>query len=164
MIVLGIDPGTARTGYGIIEELKGKQKLVTYGCIETSKDLPVEIRLKHIYDQLNEVFLAWPIEAAGVEKVFFNKNVKTANEVNQARGVILLSCANKQVPVREFTPTEVKQAIIGNGSATKKQVQYMIKMILSLQYEPKPDDAADALALAVCCLNYSKYFNLVGRQ
>lgn len=163
MIVLGIDPGTARTGYGIIEEVKGKQKLLSYGCIETSKDLPVEMRLHQIYDELNDILASWPIEMAGVEKVFFNKNVKTANEVNQARGVILLSCAKGRIPIQEFSPLEVKQAIIGSGTATKKQVQYMIKMILSLEKEPKPDDAADALAIAVCCLNYSKYFNLVGR-
>lgn len=163
MVVLGIDPGTARTGYGIVEEVSGSQKIVDCGCIETSNSLPIEQRLKQIYDGIMTLLNTYPVNVVSVEKLFFNKNLKTVVDVNQARGVVLLSSANKGIAIHEYTPLQVKQSIIGSGNATKKQVQFMVKTILSLEKEPQPDDAADALALAICYLNCKDFIDLVSK-
>lgn len=163
MTVLGIDPGTARTGYGIIEESSNYQKLIDYGCIETSNSFPPEQRLKQIYDNVLNLLDGHPIDAVSVEKLFFNKNLKTVIDVNQARGIILLCAANRDIALHEYTPLQVKQSIIGSGSATKKQVQFMVKTILDLNEEPQPDDAADALALAICHLNCKDFIDLVSK-
>jgi len=148
MIILGIDPGTATTGWGVIKKTNDF-KYLGCGCIKTSKDLKPEERLKLIYNQLNEIIRKYKPEVIVVEKLFFFKNAKTAIPVSQARGVILLAAAKKKLPVYEFTPLEVKLNIVGYGRAEKIQLQKMTKKILCLEEIPKPDDAADALGLAI---------------
>ncbi len=151
MIILGIDPGTATTGYGVLDFTKKRLKYLAYGCIKTDKELSPEKRLQLIYNELNGLIKKYRPNALSVEKVFFFKNAKTAIPVSQARGVILLAAAKKKLPVYEFTPLQVKMNIVGYGRAQKNQVQKMIKLLLDLDQIPKPDDAADALGLAISC-------------
>lgn len=154
MLVIGIDPGTATTGYGIIEENEKKEiRVVTYGIIKTEANLLAEKRLLEIHEQLNEILLLHRPDCGAVEKLFFQRNITTAIAVGQARGVILLSLAMRNLPVAEYTPNEIKQSVTGYGSAGKKQVQEMIRTVLNLKEIPKPDDAADALAIALCHLH-----------
>lgn len=149
MRILGIDPGTATIGYGIIEEVDGRIKVVTYGAIRTKpKDGNSARRLKITYDQLNDLLQEFQPDLAAVEKLFFGKNITTAINVGQARGVILLALANRGIPVSEYSPPEIKEAVSGYGNADKHQVQYMVQNILGLEVPPKPDDAADGLAVA----------------
>ena len=150
MIVLGIDPGTARLGYGIVERQGSRLTMLDYGCIETTKDRPLEQRLLLIHEGIDELITSHRPEAVGVERLFFNKNVQTAMAVGQARGVVLLTAAQHGLPVLEYGPHEVKLAVTGYGKAPKDQVQRMVQMVLSMKQLPKPDDAADALAVAVC--------------
>jgi len=150
MIILGIDPGTARIGFGIIQK-NNKLKLIDYGCIETSKNLKTPQRLIKLEKQLQEVIKKYKPKMVAVEDLFFFKNLKTAITVSQARGVILLTAAKLNVPISEYTPLQIKQAVTSYGRAEKRQVQRMVKMILNLKKIPKPDDAADALAAAICC-------------
>jgi crossover junction endodeoxyribonuclease RuvC len=158
MAVIGIDPGTALTGYGIVEELAdGSLKAIDYGVFRTdSKDSP-ELRLCSIFNQLNEVLLLHNLECAAVEKLFFQRNVKTALSVGQARGVILLSLTLANKTIFEYNPMDIKQAIAGYGRADKKQMQQMIKVLLNLDQIPEPDDAADALAVAICHIHSHKF-------
>lgn len=151
MRVIGIDPGTATTGYGIVEE-NGKNELqvVEFGIVSTAAGLPAEMRLLEINQKINEIILLHRPDCGAVEKLFFQRNVTTAIAVGQARGVILLALAQTGLPVNEYTPNEVKQAVTGYGSADKKQVQEMVRTLLNLKDIPKPDDAADALAIAIC--------------
>jgi len=150
MIICGIDPGTAITGWGVIRMKKhGVLELLNYGCIRTSKNLKAEDRLKIIYNELSKIIKDFNPKILVVEKLFFFKNAKTAIPVSQARGVILLAGAKKKIPIYEFTPLQVKLNIVGYGRAEKIQLQKMIKRILNLDKIPKPDDAADALGLAV---------------
>jgi crossover junction endodeoxyribonuclease RuvC len=151
MIILGIDPGTATTGYGLIDFKKKKISYLSCGCIKTEKNTAPEKRLQSIYNQLNKLIIAYKPDVMAVEKLFFFKNAKTAIPVSQARGVILLAAAKKKLPVYEFTPLEVKLNIVGYGRAEKIQLQKMIKKLLLLKEIPRPDDAADALGLAVSC-------------
>ena len=154
MLVIGIDPGTATTGYGIIEENDKKEiRVVTYGIIKTEANLLAEKRLLEIHEQLNEILLLHQPDCGAVEKLFFQRNITTAIAVGQARGVILLSLAMQNLPVAEYTPNEIKQSVTGYGAADKKQVQEMIRTVLNLKEIPKPDDAADALAIALCHLH-----------
>lgn len=160
MIILGIDPGTATTGFGIIEKLKvhppaGGQKLevIDYGCIKTSADLTTAKRLKELHNQLTNLIKKFKPGIVAVEDIFFFKNLKTAIKVSQARGVILLTAAKSNIPIFEYTPLQVKQAITSYGRAEKIQVQKMVKILLDLKEIPKPDDASDALAVAICCAN-----------
>ena len=152
MIIIGIDPGTATTGYGVIKlkEKKGGYQCLDYGCITTSPQSSDGQRLKIINQELNKLIKKYQPEILAVENVYFFKNLKTALPVSQAKGVILLTAAKKKVPTFEFTPLQVKMAISGYGKADKKQVQKMAKTILNLEETPKPDDAADALAIALC--------------
>ncbi|MEI8131160.1 MAG: crossover junction endodeoxyribonuclease RuvC [Leptolinea sp.] len=151
MLVLGIDPGTATTGYGLVRETSsGDLEAVAYGIISTPKNTAPESRLLEIYNQITELVSLHRPETAAVEKLFFQRNVTTALAVGQARGVILLSLAQKGLQVSEYTPMEVKQAVAGYGGADKNQVQQMVKAILQLDKIPRPDDAADALAIAIC--------------
>ncbi len=152
MIALGIDPGTAITGYGVVKEDNGNFYHIASGIITTSKDLTDEKRLSLLYDQVNNLFTEHSPEVVAVEKLFFFKNLKTALPVSQARGVVLLAVEKANLPLYEFTPLEVKQSVTGYGKADKNQVQEMIKMILSLKEKPHPDDVADALGVAVCGL------------
>jgi crossover junction endodeoxyribonuclease RuvC len=161
MIVVGIDPGTATTGYGFIHETpSGTLEAVDYGVIITPPDMAPEKRLKMLYEQLNQLLLFHRPQDAAVEKLFFQKNVKTAIAVGQARGVIMLALAQADLPIGEYTPLEVKQAVAGYGGAEKKQVQLMVKALLELDDIPRPDDAADALAIAICHLNSRNINNL----
>lgn len=168
MLVIGIDPGTATTGYGIVEENnKNEIHAVEYGVVSTAAGLPAEIRLLEINQKINEILLLHRPDCGAVEKLFFQRNVTTAIAVGQARGVILLSLAQAGLPVNEYTPNEVKQAVTGYGAADKKQVQEMVRTLLNLKSIPKPDDAADALAIAIChihSIGYQKLQTFGGAQ
>ena len=153
MIVLGIDPGTARTGYGIVVREGSQLRMLDYGCIETVPDRPLEARLLIIHEALTDLFDTHRPDAVGVERLFFNKNVQTAFAVGQARGVVLLAAAQHGVQLYEYGPHEVKMAVTGYGRAAKDQVQRMVQAVLALDELPRPDDAADALAVAVCTAN-----------
>lgn len=154
MIILGIDPGTATTGYGVIKNIgtrNQKLKIVDYGCIKTSPGFSDGERLKKINNELNKLIGRHKPKILAVENVYFFKNLKTAMPVSQAKGVILLTAAKKKIPVFEFTPLQIKMVIVGYGRASKSQIQKMVKFLLNLKKIPKPDDAADALAVAICC-------------
>lgn len=153
MIILGIDPGTATTGYGLIRFYKksGRINLLDYGCIYTSPEFSDAQRLNQTYKVLNRVFKKYRPEILAIENIFFFKNSKTAIKVSQTKGVVLFWAAKNKIPVYELTPLQVKLGIVGYGRATKKQIQKMIKEMLNLKEIPKPDDAADALAIAICC-------------
>ena len=150
MIVLGIDPGTARTGYGLVTRDGSELRMLDYGCFETIDDRPLAARLLLIHEALTDIIETHRPEAVGVERLFFNKNVQTAFAVGQARGVVLLAAAQHGLPIFEFGPHEVKLAVTGYGRAPKDQVARMVQLVLSMSELPRPDDAADALAVAVC--------------
>jgi len=157
-LALGIDPGTATTGYGLVKQLPdGGLQAVAFGVLTTPKDAPAPRRLVLLYQQLSEILLLHRPQTSAVEKLFFQRNVSTALAVGQARGVPLLALAQAGLEVAEYTPNEVKQAVAGYGSADKRQVQEMVRVLLSLPEIPKPDDAADALAIAICHLNTNRY-------
>ena len=150
MIILGIDPGYAIVGVGVIEYTGNKFRTIDYFAITTEAKTPFEQRLKIIYDSLGDVIEKYKPDFMAVEELFFNDNAKTAIAVGQARGVIVLSAVNHGVEIYEYTPLQVKQAVVGYGRADKTQVQQMTKALLGLNAVPKPDDVADALAIAVC--------------
>lgn len=157
-LALGLDPGTATTGYGLVRlHRDGSLEAVDFGIITTPKDMPASERLDLLYQELNAILDKFHPETAAVEKLFFQKNISTAIGVGQARGVLLLALAQKGLDVAEYTPNEVKQAVAGYGSADKRQVQEMVRVLLALPEIPKPDDAADALAVAICHLNTNRY-------
>lgn len=153
MIVLGIDPGTAALGYGIVDRTGSVLRAVDYGCLTTSADLPLPDRLRLIHAHVAELIETHNPDLVAVERLFFSKNVQTAFAVGQARGVVLLAAAQAGVPVREATPNEVKMAVTGYGSADKEQVGRMVTVILQLPEVPTSDDTADALATAICIAN-----------
>ena len=150
MRILGIDPGIAIVGFGIIEYDNVKFKVVDYGAITSPAHTPVPSRLKMIYDDITYVIEKYKPDEIAIEELFYNSNAKTVINVGQARGVLILSGENLNIPVYEYTPLQVKQGVVGYGRAQKKQVQEMVKNILSLKEVPKPDDTADALAIAIC--------------
>lgn len=150
MRILGIDPGTATVGFGIIEADKDNYKLLDYGCITTKPNLNFTERLNTIIKDLQSIIGIWKPKAVGIEEIFFNKNVKTAIQVAQARGAILYELSTKKYQIGEYKPQQVKEAVCGYGKAEKKQVQKMVQIILKMNKLPKPDDAADALAIAIC--------------
>ena len=153
MIVLGIDPGTAALGWGLIEQTAGRLRAVDHGCLTTSADLPLGERLLAIHRHVAGLIALHDPEVVAVERVFFSRNAQTAIAVGHARGVVLLAAAEAGRPVREATPNEVKSAIAGYGAADKQQVQRMVQIVLGMASLPTPDDAADALAIAVCIAN-----------
>lgn len=159
MIILGIDPGFAIVGYGIISYDGNKFKALEYGAITTDSKEDMFLRFKKIHDELSEIIDRTKPDAMAIEELFFNNNQKTAINVAQARGVLLLSALNKNIPIFEYTPLQVKQATVGYGRAEKVQVQQMVKMLLGLEKIPKPDDTADALAIAVCHAHSNKMNN-----
>ncbi|HQP45402.1 MAG TPA: crossover junction endodeoxyribonuclease RuvC [Flexilinea sp.] len=162
MVIIGVDPGTALTGYGFIDlSDRGELSVIDYGVICTPAKDKMEKRLLQLYSEINEKILLYGPQRGAVEKLFFHSNVTTAISVGQARGVILLSLARAGIDVDEFTPMEVKQAVVGYGGAEKRQVQMMVKAILKLNEMPKPDDAADALAIAICCANTNRFPNIL---
>ncbi|HUX76312.1 MAG TPA: crossover junction endodeoxyribonuclease RuvC [Anaerolineae bacterium] len=156
MRVLGIDPGTAITGYGLVEEVRGDLKLVAFGVIRTPAGQPLPGRLQLIYRAVSDLAEEWEPEAAAVEELFFSRNVRTAMSVGQARGVALLALADAGLDVAEYTPLAIKQAVTGYGNADKMQVQEMVRLLLELAEVPRPDDAADALAVAICHLHSAR--------
>ena len=153
MIVLGIDPGTAALGWGLIEQTAGRLRAVDHGCLVTSPDLPLGERLLAIHRHVSDLIALHDPSVVAVERVFFSRNAQTAIAVGHARGVVLLAAAEAGRPVREATPNEVKSAIAGYGAADKQQVQRMVQIVLGMAALPTPDDAADALAIAVCIAN-----------
>ncbi len=162
MLVIGIDPGTATTGYGLVRENQDDSlQAVDHGVILTPADLPMAQRLALLYGKLNELLVLHHPDSSAVEKLFFQRNVKTAITVGQGRGVVLLALAQADVPVAEYTPLEVKQAVAGYGGADKRQVQEMVRVLLDLEEIPKPDDAADALAVAICHLHSAKMLHII---
>jgi crossover junction endodeoxyribonuclease RuvC len=150
MRIIGIDPGYATVGYGIIEYVKSRFTTVNYGAVLTAADLPFERRLQEIYADLCELLKIYKPQHMAVERLFFTTNQKTAIDVSQARGVILLAAVEHGVQLAEYTPLQVKQSVTGYGKAAKSQIQEMTKRILNLSAIPKPDDTADALAIAIC--------------
>jgi crossover junction endodeoxyribonuclease RuvC len=164
MSILGIDPGTATTGFGLIRETSTGVESLVYGVISTSPEDPMEKRLLKIYQDFKKILDLHQPESCAVEKLFFRRNVTTAISVGQARGVILLALSEKNIPIAEYTPNEIKQAVVGYGGANKKQVQLMVQAILNLKILPKPDDAADALAIAICHLHSGRIMDLINNQ
>lgn len=150
MRILGIDPGIAIVGFGFIDKKGNRLVPVQYGSIQTEAHTEPSLRLQQVYDALLQLIDKYKPDAMAVEKLYFNRNVTTALTVGQARGVILLAGQQKQLQIGEYTPLQVKQAIVGYGKAEKQQVQEMVRMFLGLSETPKPDDVADALAVAIC--------------
>lgn len=150
MIVLGVDPGTAATGYGIVERTGNRLRAVDFGCLETTPAQALAVRLMEIHRAVGELIEQHRPALIGVERLFFNRNVQTAFAVGQARGVVLLAAAQAGLPVVEYGPHEVKMAVTGYGRADKMQVQRMVQAVLGMETLPRPDDAADALAVAIC--------------
>lgn len=150
MRILGIDPGIAIVGFGFIDKKGSRLTPVQYGSIQTEAHTDPALRLRQIYDTLGHLIDTYQPDEIAIEKLFFNRNVTTALTVGQARGVIMLAAVQKHLEIGEYTPLQVKQAIVGYGKAEKKQVQEMVRMFLRLREIPKPDDVADALAVAIC--------------
>ncbi|NCC86642.1 MAG: crossover junction endodeoxyribonuclease RuvC [Clostridia bacterium] len=150
MIILGIDPGYAIVGYGVINYEGNKFSVIEYGAVTTQAGTPFNRRLECIYDELSEIMERNNAKAMSIEKIFYNSNAKTVIDVSQARGVIMLAAQKHNLEIAEYTPLQVKQSVVGYGRAEKKQVQEMTRVILKLDKIPKPDDTADALAMAIC--------------
>lgn len=161
MATLGVDPGTARLGYGVVEG-GDAPRAVAFGVVETPSTEPMPRRLVVLYDALAALIAEHRPEALAVEQLFFARNVTNAMTVGQARGVVLLAAARAGVRVAEYTPSEVKQAVAGYGKADKEQMQEMVRVILGLESVPRPDDAADALAVALCHLQTAPFLERVG--
>jgi crossover junction endodeoxyribonuclease RuvC len=156
-VVVGIDPGTAITGYGVVgQTVSGEFELLACGVIRTAAQDPMPARLRELYTDFVALLTEFQPDHVAIEKLFFGRNVTTAISVGQARGVILLATAQRDIPLAEYTPAEVKQAITGYGNAEKRQVQEMVQRLLHLPTLPKPDDAADGVAVAICHLQYSR--------
>jgi len=150
MIVLGIDPGYAIVGTGVVEHVNNKFRMLYYGAVLTQAHTPFNERIEKIFDDTDALIKKYSPDAVAMEKLFFNTNQKTAIDVAQARGALILAAQKNRVPIFEYTPLQVKQSVVGYGKAEKKQVQEMTRVLLGLEKIPKPDDAADALAMAIC--------------
>ncbi len=161
MLILGIDPGTALTGYGLVREDETGLALLECGVITTPPDQPLPRRLQAIYRGLADLIARHQPDAAAVEELFFSRNVRTALAVGQARGVALLALADAGLPVYEYKPLQVKQAVAGYGGADKPQIQEMVRLLLHLERAPQPDDAADAVAVAVCHIHTTRLTALI---
>jgi crossover junction endodeoxyribonuclease RuvC len=157
MRIIGIDPGFAIVGYGIVDYQSNKFKVIAYGSIETSHKDSIDIRLLQIYEGLAQLISLYKPDVLTVEELFINKNIKTAINVGQGRGVVILTAAQFGLKVYEYTPLQVKQGVTGYGRAEKSQIQQMVKTILNLPQIPKPDDVADALAISICHAHSSSY-------
>ncbi|MDR1815536.1 MAG: crossover junction endodeoxyribonuclease RuvC [Clostridiales Family XIII bacterium] len=163
MRILGIDPGYAILGWGVVDYRAGRYRLVDCGALTTGKEMPMPARLKALYAGLADVIGMFLPEAAAVEELFFNSNAKTAIHVGEARGAAILACANLGVEVYEYTPLQIKQALSGYGRATKEQMQELVRSVLGLEKAPRPDDVADAVAAAICHANSSGALNRIER-
>lgn len=161
MRILGLDPGTATTGYGIIDVVDGEPRVVAWGTIRTSPHTEMPTRLKQIYEELLEILEKFQSDAAAIEEVFFGRNITTAISVGQARGVLMLALANAGVPMGEYSPPKIKDAVTGYGKADKHQVQLMVRNMLQLEETPRPDDAADGLAVALTHYQHQRYNSLL---
>ncbi len=161
MIILGIDPGTALTGFGAVVYDGHNLTAGAYGCIRTDRGEPAPLRLRKIHAEVSAILDDTNPDVVAMERLFFNANAKTAISVGQAQGVVMLAAASRGVPVVEHTPLEVKMAIVGNGRASKQQVQRMVQALLGLCEPPKPDDTADALAIAICHAHSSTLTRLI---
>lgn len=164
MRIIGLDPGTATTGYGIIDTVDGQIHLVVYGVLLTPPSDTPAVRLQSIYTQLNQLLGEYHPDSAAVEQLFFGRNITTAIHVGQARGVMLLALANAGIPVSEYSPPRVKESVTGYGKADKNQVQLMVRNLLDMDETPKPDDAADALAVAITHSNYQRFQDMIGES
>ena len=162
-MVLGIDPGIAITGWGLVISDGEALSLVEYGTVRTTQGTPLPERLQTIHRELGQVISNHQPSAVAVEKLFFNKNVRTAMTVGQARGVALLAVADAGLSLHEYTPMEVKQSVCGYGKASKEQVQKLVQMLLGLDFIPQPDDAADAIAVAICHIHSSRLESILAR-
>jgi crossover junction endodeoxyribonuclease RuvC len=158
--VLGIDPGTATTGYGVVDAVDGRLTAVTYGTNATSAKDNMPQRLQSIYQQINELLIEFQPDSAGIEELFFGRNITTAITVGQARGVLILALANAGLPIGEYSPPKIKESVTGYGKADKAQVQMMIRNLLNLEETPRPDDAADGLAVAITHYHYQRFESL----
>lgn len=156
MRIIGVDPGTAITGWGVVEGDDDNLRMLGGGVINTAAGLPLPQRLQIIYRELTRLIEQWQPEAAAIEELFFSKNAKTALAVGHGRGAAMLALANANLPITEYKPLEIKQAITGHGGADKLQMQHMVKLLLNLNDIPRPDDAADALAVAICHLHSAR--------
>ena len=154
--VLGIDPGLANTGWGIIHQEGSRLTCVAYGCVATSTDDPLAQRLAKIHDQIQAVIEHYEPTCVGIETVWFGQNITAAFATGQARGAALVACAHAGLDVGEFTPRQIKMAVVGTGTAEKAQVQYMVRQLLRLESDPHPDHAADALAAAICFTTHGR--------
>lgn len=157
MIILGVDPGIGRCGWGIIDAKSYKLEAKNYGCIETSPNLSLQERLEDIYSEISRIIKKFNPEVLSIEDLFFSNNVKTAFSVGQARGVVLLAASQNKLKINIYTPQQVKLAVTGYGKAEKKQIEQMVKILLKLKEAPKPDDTADALAIALTQAFSSKF-------
>ena len=160
MRILGLDPGTATTGYGIVDAEDGEFTAVTYGVIKTPAKMPMPQRLQIIHQELQQLLEEYKPDTVGIEEVFFGRNVTTAITVGQARGVLLLTLANAGLPIGEYSPPKIKDAVTGYGKADKAQVQLMVRNLLDLEETPRPDDAADGLAVAITHYHYQRFASL----
>ncbi|HWQ79623.1 MAG TPA: crossover junction endodeoxyribonuclease RuvC [Anaerovoracaceae bacterium] len=163
MRILGIDPGYAILGYGIVDMKGNRFSVCGYGAVTTDAALEMPDRLKHLYTQVMDIIREYEPEVAAIEELFFNTNSKTALLVGQARGVAILACANSGLEIREYTPLQIKQGLVGYGRAEKRQIQAMVKTILNLSEAPKPDDTADALAAAICHGHSAGHLNKIDK-
>ena len=154
LILLGVDPGLANTGWGVVARRVGQYRALAYGCIHTSANIATNVRLKQIYDELLAVIDRFHPTELGIESIFFGANTQSAFATGQARGAVLVACAQAGLSVGEFPPSKIKLAVVGEGTANKAQVEYMVKQILNLDVEPHPDHAADALAAAICYVTH----------
>jgi crossover junction endodeoxyribonuclease RuvC len=162
--IIGLDPGTATTGYGIIDVIEGEPHVVDWGTIRTSADDESPHRLQIIYEQLSGLLKKHEPDAAAVEEVFFGRNITTAISVGQARGVLILALANAGIPVAEYSPPKIKDSVTGYGKADKHQVQLMVRNLLRLEETPRPDDAADGLAVALTHYQHSRFSSLISAE
>jgi crossover junction endodeoxyribonuclease RuvC len=164
VIVLGIDPGTARMGYGIVERTGSRLRMVDAGCLQTAAELPLAKRLLAIHELLVDLIELHSPDLVAVERLFFSKNAQTAFAVGQARGVVLLAAGQRGIPCWSYTPQQIKGAVCGSGRAAKDQVQRMVQTLLSLEQPPRPDHAADALAVAICHANSAPMRRALARR
>ena len=158
--ILGIDPGLANTGWGVITQRGARFSCLAYGCVSTSSDVPLAKRLEKIYEQIGAVIARYQPTCVGIETVWFGQNITAAFATGQARGAALVACAQSDLEVGEFSPKQIKLAVVGEGGAAKEQVQYMVKQLLALVDVPRPDHAADALAAAIC---YTTHEGFMGK-
>lgn len=163
-IILGIDPGLANTGWGVVKQQGSRLACIAYGCISTPADMPLVDRLGKIHDQMHAVIARFEPSCVGIETVWFGDNVTAAMRTSQARGAALVACSRAGLSVGEYTPNQIKMAVVGEGHADKDQVQYMVKQALSLASPPHPDHAADALAAAICHVFHTGALTTVSRS